>query len=261
MIYSKFLLTFFFTSFLFLISAKSQPKTIHVFVALCDNVNQGIVPVPAKLGNGQDVQSNLYWGALYGVKTHFKKSAEWRLLSVEKGVNEVIIERLLFKHVSEEVYLLAEAYDGIAIKQCTIDFLNACAGEGMTEIEHEERNLRFSGCADLLSYVGHDGLMEFSLDQKFDGGQTNEKEAIILACISQSYFAPYLKLTGAYPLIWTSGLMAPEAYTLEWSLNAWVRGANRAEIRNEAAAAYHKYQKCGLKGAKRLLVQGWESNY
>jgi len=36
-------------------------KTIHVFVALCDNVNQGIVPVSAKLGNGQDIKGNLYW--------------------------------------------------------------------------------------------------------------------------------------------------------------------------------------------------------
>lgn len=29
-----------------------QTKTIHVFVALCDNANQGVVPVPEGLGNG-----------------------------------------------------------------------------------------------------------------------------------------------------------------------------------------------------------------
>lgn len=45
-------------------------KSIQVFVALCDNVNQGIVPVPAALGDGEDVKNNLYWGARYGVKTH-----------------------------------------------------------------------------------------------------------------------------------------------------------------------------------------------
>ena len=30
------------------------PRSIHVLVALCDNVHQGIVPVPKSLGNGQD---------------------------------------------------------------------------------------------------------------------------------------------------------------------------------------------------------------
>ena len=33
-------------------------KTIHVFVALCDNKYQGIVPVPPKIGNGQDLNNN-----------------------------------------------------------------------------------------------------------------------------------------------------------------------------------------------------------
>ena len=45
------------------LSAQS-PRIVHVFVALADNVNQGIVPVPAKLGNGEDPVHNLYWGPL-----------------------------------------------------------------------------------------------------------------------------------------------------------------------------------------------------
>jgi len=48
--------------------------TVHVFVALADNKNQGIVPVPARLGNGQDPANNLYWGAAFGVKTFFKRA-------------------------------------------------------------------------------------------------------------------------------------------------------------------------------------------
>ncbi|HEX6730669.1 MAG TPA: hypothetical protein VF074_11680, partial [Pyrinomonadaceae bacterium] len=39
---------------------------IHVFVALADNVNQGIVPVPPSLGNGDNPATNLYWGAAFG---------------------------------------------------------------------------------------------------------------------------------------------------------------------------------------------------
>ncbi len=52
-------------------SEQQSYRTIHIFVALCDNKNQGIVPVPPILGNGEDPKNNLYWGALYGVKTFF----------------------------------------------------------------------------------------------------------------------------------------------------------------------------------------------
>jgi hypothetical protein len=53
-------------------------KVVHVIVVLCDNRNQGIVPVPAVLGNGQDPMRNLYWGARYGVRTFLGKSSFWQ---------------------------------------------------------------------------------------------------------------------------------------------------------------------------------------
>ena len=55
---------------------------IHVFVALADNVNQGIVPVSRSLGDGDNPKTNLYWGAAFGVKTFFSKNPDWQLLSV-----------------------------------------------------------------------------------------------------------------------------------------------------------------------------------
>ena len=51
---------------------------VHVFVALCDNRNQGIIPVPAALGNGQDPEKNLYWGAMYGVRGFLSRSSDWK---------------------------------------------------------------------------------------------------------------------------------------------------------------------------------------
>ncbi len=49
-----------FISFALSIPLWSQTKTIHVFVALCDNEHQGIVPVPKTLGDGKDACNNLY---------------------------------------------------------------------------------------------------------------------------------------------------------------------------------------------------------
>ena len=103
---------------LFFLSSFGQVRTIHVFVALCDNENQGIVPVPKAIGNGKDTRNNLYWGAGYGVKNYFdRKTTDWKFIRAIKSNNPIVLERLLFKHVNKEIYLLADAYDGEKIKK------------------------------------------------------------------------------------------------------------------------------------------------
>ncbi len=232
-------------------------KTVHVYVALCDNVNQGIVPVPKKLGNGQDAKNNLYWGALYGVKNYFKRSKEWALISTQLNPETHILERLLFKHNTSNTYLLADAHDGKFIKTTTSSFLEANAGHNTIAIEHANQKLLFGGSANLLAYVGHDGLMEFDVEGNFKPLNTTKREAIILACISKDYFKPYLEQTKSNPLVWTTGLMAPEAYTLKAAITGWVLNETDLQIRERAAQAYHKYQKCGIRGARNLLVTGY----
>jgi hypothetical protein len=237
--------------------SKEMPKTIHVFVALCDNTNQGIVPVPQSLGNGQEPKSNLYWGAMYGVKNYFKRNKDWELISTEKNAEAPILERILFKHKYSETYLLADAYDGKYIKQTTIDFLQACSGVGATKLKYNNLELSFGGASNLISYVGHDGLMEFEVEGDFDKKDNKKREAIILACVSKTYFKPYILKTQAAPLLWTTGLMAPEAYTLKAAIDGWILKESSVQIKERAAKTYHKYQKCGLRAAQNLLVTGY----
>lgn len=215
------------------------------------------MPVPSKLGNGQDVKSNLYWSALYGVKTYFKNSEDWTFISSEKNIGNHVLERVLFKHNTSNTFLLADAYDGKYIKQTTIDFLEASAGRNPIAVVHKAQSIPFGGKAKLLSYIGHDGLMEFDVEGNFKPLNDDERDAIILACISKDFFKPYLQKTKANPLVWTTGLMAPEAYTLKWAIDGWILNESDTEIRERAAKAYHHYQKCGLKGAKGLLVTGF----
>ncbi len=86
-------------------------------MALCDNKHQGIVPVPAKLGNGKDPLPNLFWGAAYGIKSYFKyKTTDWKVVKSFNSENPYILEIILFSHKSEEVYILADAYNGAKIK-------------------------------------------------------------------------------------------------------------------------------------------------
>jgi len=234
-------------------------KTIHVYVALCDNQFQGIVPVPEKIGNGKDPFNNLYWGTAYGVKTFFKRSKNWTLVKTYKNPEAHVLERCLFKHNTKDVFLLAEAYDGEYIKECTSDFLKTMFSMNSLTIEYEDRKLLFAKDADLISYIGHNGLMDFDLDQNdYVLLSGKDKEVIILACISQAYFEPFIKRTCANPLVLTAQLMAPEAYTLEAGIEAWLKNKTNEEVRIEAAKAYAKYQKCSMYGAKKILVTGFE---
>lgn len=244
-----------------LYSQKSRGlKTVHVIVALCDNVYQGIVKVPVHLGNGQEPGSNLYWGARFGIKASFSRNRDWTAVKTWKSPGSPILERVLFKHRSGQVYLLADAYDGKAIREAIIHFLSFASGSKGERIVYLDKELDFGGGADIIAYVGHNGLMDFSLtgqEIKTAVKGVKERETIILACLSHSYFQPYIRRSGAYPLIWTTGLMAPESYTLEAILRSKLSGESREKVLKEAARAYHQYQKCGLKSALRLFKTGW----
>src|SRR5262245_13744302 len=74
-------------------AAAGRPLVAHVVVALCDNLNQGIVPVPKALGNGQDPARNLYWGARYGVKTYFAKTGGWKQVPIPGAGRDGVLDR------------------------------------------------------------------------------------------------------------------------------------------------------------------------
>lgn len=233
------------------------PRTIHVFVALADNQNQGIVPVPKILGNGQDPKHNLYWGAAAGVRTFFARSAEWQLVATPQSPKPEVLERCIFKHRTTDIFLVADAYDGSKIKQALVDFLEAAAGADAKVLGSDVAPLKGLGPPELVAYVGHEGFMDFQLPTFPQSNNNTHRDAIVLACISKSYFAAPLKAAGASPLVWTTGLMAPEAYTLKSAIDGWILHESGEQIRERAAVAYDKYQHCGLKGARRLLVSGW----
>ena len=238
---------------------QNSARVIHVLVALCDNENQGIVPVPKFLGNGEDPQKNLYWGAAYGVKTFFTKSRSWEKIAEFANPKANVLQRIVFKHKTKNVYLVADAYRGSRMKETIADFFSAVSGETLENVKLDSQNttLQILGSANLVALVGHNGLMDFDLENQPSKKDDNRREAIILACASRNYFSAPLKKTSAAPLLWTSNLMAPEAYILHDALEGWTQGESDEQIRTRAAAAYSKYQKISLKSARNLLVTGW----
>jgi hypothetical protein len=242
---------------------KNSVTVIHAFVALCDNVHQGIVPVSATLGNGDDAQRNLYWGAAFGVKTFFSKSKDWQVIDCSAGPDDglYVVERCVFKRRDREAFLVADAYRGSEIKRATQSFLQAASGypgEALSiSFGNRPYSLHLEGSANLVVYTGHDGLMDFQLTAPPKKQDNEERAAIILSCASKSYFADVLHRTGAKPLLWTTNLMAPEAYILAAAIDGWLLNETDEQIRTRAAKAYNQYQNCGERSANNLFATGW----
>src|SRR5436190_15784483 len=99
-------------------AAVRATEVIHAFVALADNASQGLVPVPAKIGNGDDPANNLYWGCDEGVRSWFTRSAQWKKMPAPKPTLPEILERLVFKHKQKDAWLVADAWRGSEMKIC-----------------------------------------------------------------------------------------------------------------------------------------------
>jgi len=245
---------------------QAKPLVIHVSVALADNKHQWIVPVPEAIGNGQSPANNLYWGARYGLKTFLLKDAGWQKVYSTKPKNSSILERLVLSkklmrnNQLVQVYLVADAWDGRFITQTIEQFLRHSAGHDQLQLKVDEKtDIHAGGMAHLKVYIGHNALMDYygvkdTIVSTPEMAMANlSSDAVVLACKSQPYFESRLQSVGAHSLVLTNGLMAPEAYTLDAAISAWVKGRADSDIRRSAAAAYAKYQKIGQRPAELLF--------
>jgi hypothetical protein len=222
----------------------AEPARIHVFVALADNKTQGIAPVPEKIGNGDDAERNLYWGCSDALKPVLKASGDWKLTKTEAGPKAAIIERAIFTHKSGRWQIVADAYRGGAIRECTGDFFTALAGAGtIAEVP-------------LVAYIGHDGLMEFTPPPESIAKKGPGRAAIVLCCSSRSFFGPHLDAVNARPVLLTTQLMYPGGFILRAALDGWVRGESNEQVRQRAAAAYARNQRISVKAAAGVFVAG-----
>lgn len=228
-------------------------EVIHVFVALADNASQGLVPVPAKIGNGDDPANNLYWGCDEGVRSWFTRSAKWKKVAGAKPPRAEILERLVFRHADKDAWLVADAWRGREIKACVQNFAAAAAGQGGESVSIGGSTLRAGGDATLLAFIGHNGLMDFSVDWPA-AAAGKSKPVIVLCCLSQSYFADALRRVGARPLLMTTQLMYPGAFILHDAAESWLNGGKAPDIRAAAGRAYARNQRVSVKAATGVFA-------
>ena len=219
-------------------TAQAEVKQVRVFVALCDNKTQGIMPVGEKIGNGDDPANNLYWGCSDGFDTYFKRSRQWKTVGSKKDVSNTLMRQVHLKHVGGDIELIATAYRGSQIKQCLIDFEKAAASN-----DH-----------DLVAFIGHNGLMDFKIPVT-PPVKGNDTDVIVLACKSDAYFSQRLRELGCRPVLMTRQLMYPGSFLLHDAIESWKGGGSLKDIRAAAGRAYAKNQKISVKAATGVFAK------
>jgi len=219
--------------------AAAGEKSVRVFVGLCDNATQGIVPVGKAIGDGDDPDGNLYWGCADGFGHLFKTSKRWTLQQREVDPSRSIMRRLSLRHVSGDVAVVAEAWRGSKLADCFQAFERAAA----------------SGEHDLVVFIGHNPLMDGKIPEAAVT-PGNKTQVIALCCQSDAWFAPRLDKLGCRRLLTTRHNMYPGAFLVHAAIEFWRVGGDENAVRLAAAKAYAKNQGIGLGSAERVFTPG-----
>lgn len=238
-----------------------KPLIVHVIVPLCDNDYQGIVKVNAQLGDGQNLKTNLYWGAGYGVKSYFKLKTDWKLSHSILNPKANILERVTFKKTMSngtQLILVADAYRGDRMKESLHAYFGSLSGSHQDSISiSETQTIKIARDADLLIFNGHDGLMDDTL-KTYYSKDAKARETMVIACYGKTFFLDRIEKCGAYPLITTTGLLAPEAYAMHAGIEAWALQKSDKDIRNAIGDAYYaKHPSSTQTGCRGLFYTGW----
>jgi hypothetical protein len=217
-------------------------RIIHALVCLCDNEHQSIAKVPEKIGRGRDLANNLYWGNAEGLAGVFGKARQ-----------EIILERRAYHHAKHKALLVADAYRGESMRECLATYFGYLAGNEAVAVEAGERRFPAGGTADFVAFIGHNGLMDFTLDVPSRESAATPKATAAFCCRSLAYFNPLLTELRAKPYCLTKQNMYPGAFLLRDVLEAWLSGETPQGATARAAVAYAANQKISLKAASGVF--------
>jgi hypothetical protein len=202
--------------------------------------------VPKQLGDGKDLDHNLYWGAGYGFRTFFRTVGGWSEEKASKPTSKSVLQRVAFAR--SDVHVIADAYDGERMDDALAHFTQYAAGARAEDVDVTPKDaptlrIEAGGRADVVAFVGHDGLMDGIAPKVPTTTGDRPSGAIVVACFSQSWFSPLLEKAKTPLWVGTTNLLSAESYSVEAALRAWVDKGSPADMRKAAGKAYAKYQK------------------
>jgi hypothetical protein len=239
-----------------------KPLVVEVHVPLCDS--SIIACGNAKLGDGDNPDTNLYWSTTPGFGSWFaRRGGGWtRVLKQDAGATgdrDVVAVHVYRRTIAApaawrkrgapkhfELDVVIHGWRGKAIDRALAAYADDVSGRGTRELVLADgAKLAAGGAAQLVAFVGHNRLMD--LDHfTWPAAGTDAKGAIAIACDTAPYMKAEVPAATRVPLLLTSDFLFANAAPLEAAVLAFARGGGYAAIRKDAATAYAGVQRSTL---------------
>jgi len=240
-----------------------KPLVVEVHVPLCDN---NIIRCGnAKLGDGNNPETNLYWSTTPGFGSWFnRKNGGWKrvlkLREGETGDKDVLALHVYRKSVNApaawkkrgapskiEIDIVVHGWRGTAIDRALAAYAAEISGQSTRTITLADTStLEAGGAAQIVAWVGHNRLMDLDAFQWPAPGKAT-KGTIAIACHTAAYMEDNVPAATRVPLLMTRDFLFANAAPLEAAVLAFASGGSYAKIRLDAATAYAGVQEREVK--------------
>ncbi|MBN2719039.1 MAG: hypothetical protein JXX14_24540 [Deltaproteobacteria bacterium] len=265
-------------------TAVGKPLVATVYVALCDNDSQGIIPVKnPSICNGDDPERNIYWTG-NGIAGYLKSHGWKRVKSNSNGhgingdsiiIRQDVWQKRVFAGQglrqngaprSFNAYVVAKAYRGSRIHDAMKHYFEAIHFDSAENIELPDgKDIAAAGQSHIVGYIGHDYLMDAPsgtaafmdlTSARHHRTSVLSKGTFALACISNEYVRPFVSYSNVYILAMNNFLTYPSAWTVGGIIDGIAAGGSGKTIYRSAATQFSRGQKCGMKWALKAFSFG-----
>ncbi|MFQ5430674.1 MAG: hypothetical protein ACE5E1_10225 [Phycisphaerae bacterium] len=231
--------------------------TVTLHVALFADTGNGRA---GAFGDGDNPATNLYWGALYGVETHFANAAGWQRRYTDDGGGPPLLRRVVFSRRVEptpawrergvdkpfDLFVLANAWPNARIIEAMEQPLRDAICGAPVRIEIDGRMLEFAGGSAVVGYVGQNHMLDEYWDPfaQLGGCAPSRQVGVFYLCPRSAVVLhePVVR-RGLYAVLFTRSAATPEAYLVDGMFRGLASGELGDAFIAGAAAEYARYQK------------------
>jgi len=238
---------------------RDRPLVATVYVALCDNDSQGIVPVRNRsICDGRRPEANMYWATSGGLAGYLKRAGWRRVATVEEPREGVAFEVVWHKRHraggelrdrgvegSFDVYLVSVVFWGDHIREANIEYLRAVNRDDPRVLGVEGYGrLVYGGAGHVVGYIGHDYFFDVGDPAELIAPTRGESElhkgSFALACAGHQLIRPAITRRNSHILLLNRHLAFPGAWTVGGLIRGLASGQDGRGIHREAAREFAK---------------------
>ncbi len=233
-----------------------RPLVVQVHTPLCSN---DLIRCGGHgLGDGDDVDRNLYWASSGGMRGWFeRRGSGWTEVARRRFDGGDVLEEVAWRRRVEpgpawrrrgverafEVVVVADAWRGEAIDAADDAYAADLFGAAPRAVALDDGTVvQAGGAAQVVAYVGHNHWM--ALREPYDWGRFAArgggppKGTIAIACLSADWLGAAVAARSRVPLVMTRDLLFAGAHSFDGAVRAFADGAPLAGLRAAAARAY-----------------------